>query len=94
MAGLLVADSLFVAATAFLIVVLGKRLFRDHAFALAASLLYFVNFSVPNLRLAGLVDAGEGFFPFVLLWSLSQKRLVWSPVIAFFERSQKRHLCH
>jgi hypothetical protein len=80
--GLLAADSLFVAATAALIVLLGTRLLGRYAVSLVASLLYLVNFAVPNLRLAGLVDAGEGFFLLALLWSLSERQLGALPAIA------------
>jgi hypothetical protein len=45
-------------------------------------LLYLVNFAVPNLRLVGLVDAGEGFFLLALLRSLSECELWVLPVIA------------
>jgi len=82
MFGLLVADSLFVAATAFLIVILGNRQLGSSAAGLAGALLYLVNFAVPNLRLVGLVDAGEGFFLLALLWSLSECELWILPVIA------------
>ena len=82
MFGLLVSNSLFVAATAWLIVVLGTHQLGSHPVALVASLLYLVNFAVPNLRLVGLVDAGEGFFLLALLWSVSQKRLWCLPLIA------------
>ena len=82
MFGLLVADSLFVAATAVLIVILGNRQLGSSAVGLVGALLYLVNFAVPNLRLVGLVDAGEGFFLLALLWSLSELKLWALPVIA------------
>ncbi len=90
MFGLLVANSLFVAATALLIVILGTGLANDlktsrlesSAVGLLGALLFLVNFAVPNLRLVGLVDAGEGFFLLALLWSLSQSKLGFLPVIA------------
>jgi hypothetical protein len=81
MFGLLVADSLFVAGTAVLIFVLGSRKLGSSAVGLVGALLYLVNFSVPNLRLVGLVDAGEGFFLLALLWSLSEFELWTLPVI-------------
>lgn len=84
MFGLLVSNSLFVAATAWLIVVLGTHQLGSYPVALVASLLYLVNFAVPNLRLVGLVDAGEGFFLLALLWTVSQRRLGWLPLIAGF----------
>lgn len=82
MFGLMAVDSMFVAATAMLIVVLGMGKLGSYPVALLASLLYLVNFSVPNLRLAGLVDAGEGFFLIALLWSLSDSRFWLLPFIA------------
>jgi hypothetical protein len=82
MFGLLAADSLFVAGTAVLIVILGKRRLGSSAVGLVGALLYLVNFAVPNLRLVGLVDAGEGFFLLALLWSLSEFELWALPVIA------------
>jgi hypothetical protein len=82
MFGLLVADSLFVAGTAVLIVILGNRRLGSSAVGLVGALLYLVNFAVPNLRLVGLVDAGEGFFLLALLWSLSEFELWALPAIA------------
>jgi hypothetical protein len=82
MFGLLVADSLFVAGTAVLIVVLGSRKLGSSAAGLVGALLYLVNFAVPNLRLVGLVDAGEGFLLLALLWCLSEFELWALPVIA------------
>lgn len=73
--GLLVADSLFVAGTALLIIVLATKVF-SYPVSLLAAMLYLVNFAVPNLRLVGLVDAGEGFFLLALLWALSED-LFW-----------------
>jgi len=86
MFGLLVADSLFVAGTAVLVVILGaglgNRQMGISAAGLVGALLYLVNFAVPNLRLVGLVDAGEGFFLLALLWSLSEFELWALPGIA------------
>ncbi len=80
MFGLLVADSLFVAGTAVLIVVLGNRRLSSGV-GLLGALLYLVNFAVPNLRVVGLVDAGEGFFLLALLFVLAESRLWALPVI-------------
>lgn len=81
MFGLLSANSLFVAGTALLIVVLGTQL-ASYPVALIASLLYLVNFAVPNLRLSGLVDSGEGFFLLALYWLLLDERFWILPVVA------------
>lgn len=80
--GLLSVDSLFVAATAVLIVMMGVAELGSYPTALVAALLYLVNFAVPNLRLAGLVDAGEGFFLLALFWSLAECKFWPLPVIA------------
>jgi hypothetical protein len=82
MFGLLSVDSLFVAATAVLIVMMGVAELDSYPAALVASLLYLVNFAVPNLRLAGLVDAGEGFFLLAVFWSLAESRFWPLPLIA------------
>ncbi len=90
MFGLLVADSLLVAGTAILIFImggiLGRRLVNHDvgrsAIGIVGALLFLVNFAVPNLRLVGLVDAGEGFFLLALLWILSAGELWALPLIA------------
>ncbi len=79
--GLLAADSLFVAGTAVLIVVLGTSIEESYEASVVGALLYLVNFCVPNMRLAGLVDAGEGFFTLWLMWALWTRRLFLVPVI-------------
>jgi hypothetical protein len=82
MFGMLVADALFVPATALLIGVLGTRSMDRYVVSLVGSLLYLLNFAVPNLRLADVVDAGEGFFVLAILWSLSELRLWTLPFVA------------
>ena len=82
MFGLLFADSVFVAATALLIVTMGVAELGSYPTALVAALLYLVNFAVPNLRVVGLVDAGEGFFLLAVFWSLAESRFWPLPLIA------------
>jgi hypothetical protein len=87
MFSLLVANSLFVAGTAVLIVRVGSSVFAahqlgDHTVALVGALLYLLNFAVPNLRLVGLVDAGEGFFLLALVASLFELKYWALPLIA------------
>lgn len=74
MFGLLVADSLFVAATVTLLLLVVYRLHGSYPIALGSALLYLLNFAVPNLRLAWFIDAGEGFFLMLLVWSLMERR--------------------
>ncbi len=82
MFGLLIANSIFVAGSAVLVVLLGTCQLGNPAAGMVGALVYLVNFAVPNLRLVGLVDAGEGFFLLALLWSLSEFELWALPVIA------------
>jgi len=82
MFGLVAVDSLFEAATALLIVWLGTRILGSYPVALIGALLYLVNFAVPNMRLAGLVDAGEGFFLLAVYWCLSEFEFWPLPLIA------------
>lgn len=84
MFALLMVDSLFVAGTGTLIVLLGTYSLRGYGLALIAALLYLLNFAVPNLRLVGLVDAGEGFFLLALLVTLAERRYWLLPAIAVF----------
>lgn len=82
MFGLVAVDSLFEATTALLIVVLGTRILGSYPVALIGALLYLVNFAVPNMRLVGLVDAGEGFFILALYWCLSESEFWILPFLA------------
>ena len=70
MFGLLVVNSFFVALTVTLLLIVVHRQLGSYAIALGSALIYLLNFAVPNLRLAGLIDAGEGFFLMALVWSL------------------------
>ncbi len=72
--GLLMANSLLVATTALLLVSLAQRQVGSMAVALLAAALYLLNFDVPNLRLAGLIDAGEGCFLMLLVCALFEER--------------------
>lgn len=82
MLGLLFADSIFVAATALLILMMGTAQLGSYPAGLVAALLYLLNFAVADLRLAGLVDAGEGFFLLAVFWSLAESKLWPLPLIA------------
>ena len=79
---LLAVDSFFVAGTTLLVLLLGARYLGNSAVGLLGAFIYLVNFAVPNLRLVGLVDAGEGFFLLAMLWTLSESRLWSLPFLA------------
>jgi hypothetical protein len=72
--GLLMANSLLVATTALLLARIGHQQARDLAVALFGATIYLLNFDVTNLRLAGLIDAGEGCFLMFMVWSLFKER--------------------
>ena len=68
--GLLVANALFCATTACLIVSIGNRVLGDPGTALFGAALYLLSFAIPNLQLAGLIDSGEACFLAAVTWSL------------------------
>jgi hypothetical protein len=70
MFALLAVNSIFVALTVTVLLMVVHGELGNYAVALGSALIYLLNFAVPNLRLAGLVDAGEGFFLMALVWSL------------------------
>jgi hypothetical protein len=73
MFGLLVVNSLFVALTVTLLLIVVHRQLGSYAVALGSAFIYLSNFAVPNLRLVGMIDAGEAFFLMALVWSLFQE---------------------
>ncbi len=77
MFALLVVNAFFVAATAIVLVMVGNRQLGSYPIALGSALIYLLNFAVPNLRLVGMIDAGEAFFLMLLVWSLSED-LYWT----------------
>ena len=73
MFGLLLVNSFFVTATVMLLLIVVHRQAGSYAVALGSALLYLLNFAVPNLRLTGLIDAGEAFFLVAVVWSLMKE---------------------
>jgi uncharacterized membrane protein len=67
---LLIANSLFCATTALLLVNVGYVVARDPATALLAATLYLLNFDILNLQLAGIIDAGESCLILAMVWTL------------------------
>jgi hypothetical protein len=68
--GLLIANSIFTATTATLLVTVGIRLRLDVSTALFAAALFLLNFCVANFFLVGLVDSAECCFLMVIVWTL------------------------
>jgi hypothetical protein len=79
--GFLVVNSFFVAGTAHMSSTMGSKLFGDYPTALVGAALYLLNFAVSNAQLAGLVDAGEGFFLMALVVSMFFERWWLLPVL-------------
>lgn len=79
--GLLVANALFCATSACLIVKIGARLI-DLDTGLLGATLYLLSFAIPNLQLAGIIDSGEACFMIALTWSLLTGRWYLLPVWA------------
>jgi hypothetical protein len=73
MFGLLVVNSFFVALTVTLLLIVVHRQLGSYTVALGSALIYLLNFAVPNLRLAGMIDAGEAFFLMAVVWSLCKE---------------------
>lgn len=73
MFGFLVVNSFFVALTVIVLLIVVHGQLGSYTVALGSALIYLLNFAVPNLRLVGLIDAGEAFFLMMLVWSLSKQ---------------------
>jgi hypothetical protein len=79
---LLLVNSWFVSGTAFLLFLVVSRITGTPNIALLSSAIYLLNFAVPNLLLAGLVDSGESFFLMALVWTLSAECFFLLPIAA------------
>jgi hypothetical protein len=84
MFALLVVDACFVTLTAVVLVVVVNRELSSYPIALGAAFLYLVNFAVPNLRLAGMIDAGEACFLMLVVWTLAEDRCWLLPLWGMF----------
>jgi hypothetical protein len=78
--GLLMANALFCATTACLVVSLGVKLFDDLGVALCGASLYLLSFNIPNQQLSGLIDSGEACFMAALVWTLFAGRWYLLPL--------------
>jgi hypothetical protein len=82
MFALLVVNAFFVALTAMVLVVVVNREMGSYAIALGSALIYLLNFAVPNLRLVGMIDAGEACFLMLVVWTLAEERYWMLPMWA------------
>jgi hypothetical protein len=78
--GLLVANAVFTATTACLLVAIGCRLGLNRSTALLGAALYLLNFCVGNFYLVGLVDSAEGCVLLLVTWSLLTDRWFLLPL--------------
>ncbi len=79
--GLLISNSLFCATSTFLLLLVGFRVLRNLPIALLGCTLYLLNFVVPNLWLAGMVDSSEACLMMTITWALFSGRWWLLPVI-------------
>jgi len=81
--GLLMSNSLFTATAALLLLLIGTACV-GHNPAFAASLLFLLNFTIPNRQLCnGLVDSGECCCMLLLFCVLFWRKFYLLPIIAF-----------
>jgi uncharacterized membrane protein len=72
--GLLVANALFCATAACLLLEIARLVQFEEGTALFAAALYLLNFAVPNLQLSGMVDASEACMMLLLTWTLLKEK--------------------
>ncbi len=82
--GLLIANAIFTATTASLLVAIAFRLRLDSSTALLGATLFLLNFCVTNFNLAGMVDSAEDCFLLFIVWSLLAGRWFLLPVWGVF----------
>jgi hypothetical protein len=71
---LLVINSVFVAASAYLLIVLTLKIINDYIVGLLSALFYLLNFNIANLQLSGLVDSAEGCLIMAVILALVSGR--------------------
>jgi len=79
--GLLVANSLFAASAAYLLLRIGLRVLGDLPLALLACTLYLLNFVVGQLWLTGMVDSAEACLLLAVAWVLFADRWWLLPIL-------------
>ncbi len=77
---LLLVNAVFTSLSAVMLMRMAAVVCRDTTVAALSPWIYLSSFAVVNFNLAGLVDAGEGFFLIALLLALLRGR--WSAVAA------------
>lgn len=80
---LLIANSIFCATSASLLVAIAFRVTGDLSTAVLSAVLYLSSFAIPHLQLAGTIDSGEACFALALTFSLLTNRWWLLPLWAF-----------
>lgn len=78
---LLIANAMFCATAALILIELGARVTGNYTVALLAATLYLLNFAVSNYLLSDMVDSAEACLMLALAWALHAGRLFLLPVI-------------
>ena len=86
---LLIVNSIFCAATAFLVSVLVFGMSRKSTMAAVAAFAYLLNFTVSNYQLSALVDSADAFFFALLTWALLRNKWTLLPPIALLAALSK-----
>jgi len=86
---LLVVNSIFCAASAFLVSTLVHGMSRKSTMAVAAAFAYLLNFTVSNYQLSALVDSADAFFFALLTWALLRGKWMLLPLIALLAALSK-----
>lgn len=81
MLALLIANALFCATAAMILIDLALRLQVSDAVALFAATLYLLNFAVPNFAMSAMVDSGEACMMLAVTWALFTQRWFLLPVL-------------
>jgi hypothetical protein len=80
--GLLISNSLFTASGACLLLRIGQKCIGAQGVAFAGTLLYLLDFTIPNRQLGcGLVDSGESCFMLALFWLLLERKFFLLPAL-------------
>jgi hypothetical protein len=71
---ILVINSIFVAVSAYLVIILALKIINNYAIALLSALFYLLNYNIANGQLSGLVDSAEGCMILAVIVSLVSGR--------------------
>jgi len=79
---LLIVNSIFCAASAFVVSAIAHGISRKPTVAVLAAFAYLLNFTVSNYQLSALVDSSDAFFFVLLTWALLNDKWMLLPLIA------------